>query len=78
MPVSSFTSSTMRGQRQAGEAMGELLGRDLVADLAEHLGFHMGGDDLGIDEHAVAVEDGEGKRRAWESPEVHREVARRR
>ena len=42
---------------QAGIAFGEFLRRDLEAGQRQKLGLDARGDDLGIDEHAVAIED---------------------
>ena len=42
---------------QPGIGFGQLLRRDLEAGLGQQLGLDAGGDDFGIDEHAVAIED---------------------
>jgi hypothetical protein len=49
--------------RLAGEGVHRFLGRDVPAELAEHFGEHAVGDGLGVDEHAVAVEENGGKRK---------------
>ena len=52
---------------QAGIAFGEFLRCDLEAGKRQKLGLDTRGDDLGIDEHAVAIEDDEVWARSWES-----------
>ena len=42
---------------QPGIGFGDLLRRDLEAGRGQQLGLDARGDDLGIDEHAVAIED---------------------
>src|SRR5690606_12813396 len=44
---------------EAGVALGQLLCRDVMARLAQHFSLHARGNDLRIDEHAVAIENDE-------------------
>ncbi len=52
-----FDGSEHRGAADADELLGDLVGGDGDADLTETFGVDAAGDDLAVDQHAVAIED---------------------